>query len=261
MRIIAWLAAGAVLLSATPLAAQSTRSRVEDLELRVAQLEQVLQSQTLIEMSQRLEAQAAELRELRGALESAQNENQQLRKQLADVAADFDRRLVELERRPVTPITPAVESMPAASTHSGAVNSSASSVPSSATVAPDPSAEVLYNRAFDALKAARYPEAIEGMKAFLVAHPQHPLADNAQYWLGQTYYLSRDYVRAVEAFSAVGGRSPDRSKAPDALLKKGLSEIELKRVDDARRSFGELLQRYPDSEAARVATDALQKLR
>ncbi|MGA0055403.1 MAG: tol-pal system protein YbgF [Steroidobacteraceae bacterium] len=256
MRIIAWLMAGAVLLSATPLAAQSTRSRVEDLELRVAQLEQILQSQTLIEMSQRLEAQAAELRELRGALESAQNENQQLRKQLADVAADFDRRLVELERRPVTPIAQPIEAGAGASVSSEAVNSSA---PNSS--APNPSAEALYSSAFDALKAARYPEAIDGMKAFLVAHPQHPLADNAQYWLGQTYYLSRDYQRAVEAFSAVGSRSPDRSKAPDALLKKGLSEIELKRVDDARRSFGELLQRYPESDAARVATDALQKLR
>jgi len=257
MRSIAWLAAAAVVLSATPLFAQSTRSRVEDLELRVAQLEQVLQSQTLIEMSQRLEAQAAELRELRGEIESSQNENQQLRKQLADLAADFDRRLVELERRPaITP--PVVETSGEASAGSGAPIASTVATP---TVVADPSAETLYNRAFDALKAARYPEAIEGMKVFLAAHPQHPLADNAQYWLGQTYYLSRDYERAVEAFSAVGGRSPDRSKAPDALLKKGLSEIELKRNDDARRSFGELLQRYPDSDAARTAADALQKLR
>lgn len=247
MRSVAWLAVGAALLSATPLFAQSTRSRVEELELRVQQLEQVLQSQTLIEMSQRIEAQAAELRELRGALESSQNDNQQLRKQLADLASDFDRRLVELERRPVVVAAPTAEAPP-------------SSV-AAPIVAGDPSAEALYNRAFDALKAARYPEAIEGMKAFLAAHPQHPLADNAQYWLGQTYYLSRDYERAVEAFSAVGGRSPDRSKAPDALLKKGLSEIELKRNDDARRSFGELLQRYPDSDAARTAADALQKLR
>lgn len=247
MRSMAWVAAGAVLLSATPLLAQSTRSRVEDLELRVAQLEQTLQSQTLIEMSQRLEAQAAELRELRGAIESSQNENQQLRKQLTDLAADFDRRLVELERRPAMVAAPVAEPP-------------SSSVASPSVVA-DPSAEALYNRAFDALKAARYPEAIEGMRAFLAAHPEHPLADNAQYWLGQTYYLSRDYARAVEAFSAVGGRSPDRSKAPDALLKKGLSEIELKRNEDARRSFGELLQRYPESDAARTAADALQKLR
>lgn len=247
MRSLVWIAAGALALSTTPLLAQSTRVRVEDLELRVAQLEQTLQSQTLIEMSQRLEAQANELRELRGAIESAQNESQQLRKQLADLAADFDRRLVELERRAATVTAPIAET------------------PSSSVAAPtavaDPSAEALYNRAFDALKAARYPEAIESMKAFLVAYPQHPLADNAQYWLGQTYYLSRDYARAVEAFSAVGGRSPDRSKAPDALLKKGLSEVELKRNEDARRSFGELLQRYPESDAARTAADALQKLR
>ena len=135
MRSIAWIAAGAVLLSATPLFAQSTRSRVEDLELRVAQLEQTLQSQTLIEMSQRLEAQATELRELRGAIESSQNENQQLRKQLADLAADFDRRLVELERRPAMVAAPVVEP-PSASV-------------AAPTVVTDPSAEALYNRAFD----------------------------------------------------------------------------------------------------------------
>jgi len=248
MRQVRWMASAMVLLLATPLAAQSTRERVDELESRVAQLQQVLQSQTLIEMSQRLESQASELRELRGALESSQNDNQQLRKQLTDLAADFDRRLVELERRPVEPVT-------SAASNSAAVDATAS------VVASDPSAEASYNQAFDALRAARYAEAIEGMKAFLVAYPQHPLADNAQYWLGQTYYLSRDYERAIEAFAAVGGRSPDRSKAPDALLKKGLSEIELKRSDDARRTFGELLQRYPDTDSARAASDALQKLR
>lgn len=259
MRRARWLAPAMVLLFATPLAAQSTRTRVEEVELRVAQLEQVLQSQTLIEMSQRVESQASELRELRGALESEQNDNQQLRKQLSDLAADFDRRLVELERRPVTSAA-AVSEVSAGSVSGVTAASTSSAVPSLDAVS-DPGAEALYNRAFDALKGARYPDAIEGMKAFLAAHPQHPLADNAQYWLGQTYYLSRDYARAVEAFASVGGRSPDRSKAPDALLKKGLSEIELKRPDDARRTFGELLQRYPDTDSARAATEALQKLR
>lgn len=247
MRQAPWFAAAMVLLFAAPLAAQSTRERLDDLDSRVAQLQQVLQSQTLIEMSQRLEAQATELRELRGALESSQNDNQQLRKQLADLAADFDRRLLELERRPVESVT--------------ATGSTAAVDNTVEMVASDPSAEASYNQAFDALRAARYAEAIDGMKAFLAAYPQHPLADNAQYWLGQTYYLSRDYERAIEAFASVGGRSPDRSKAPDALLKKGLSEIELKRPEEARRTFDELLQRYPDTDSARAAGEALQKLR
>jgi tol-pal system protein YbgF len=236
---------------AVPAEAQSTRARLDDLELRVAQLEQILQSQTLIEMSEKLEVQAAEIRALRGELELIQRQQDSQRKQQADIAADFEQRLGGLEKARAAAVALASESAPVSETIDGTLQP--------ATPAEPPDA--LYGRAFEALRAARYAEAIEGMKAFLSAYPAHPLADNAQYWLGQTYYLARDYARAVEAFAAVGGRSPDRSKAPDALLKKGLSEIELGRLDDARRSLNEVQQRFPDTDSARSAANALQRLR
>jgi tol-pal system protein YbgF len=120
---------------------------------------------------------------------------------------------------------------------------------------------VLYGRAFDALKAANYPEAIAGMSGFVAQFPTHPLADNAQYWLGQTYYVTRDYAKAIEAFASVGSRSPDSSKAPDALLKKGLSELSLGRNDAARASFNEVLRRYPQNDVVRTAREQLGRLR
>ena len=231
---------------ALPAEAQSTRARLEDLEQRLIQLEQILQSQTLIEMSQKIEVQAAEIRSLRGELELLQQQQDGLRKQQGDLAADFDQRITTIEKaRAAAP----VESAPVEAD------------PSSLGVSTSESADALYSRAFEALRAARYPEAIEGMKSFLAAYPAHPLADNAQYWLGQTYYLSRDYAQAIEAFVAVGGRSPDRSKAPDALLKRGLSELELGRLNEARRTLNEVRERYPDTDSARSATAALQRLR
>ena len=121
--------------------------------------------------------------------------------------------------------------------------------------------EQRYGRAFDALKAGDYAAAIAGMRDFIARHPDHPLADNAYYWLGQTHYLNRDYVQAIEAFASVGSKSPDSAKAPDALLKRGLSEVELKRIEAARRSFNDLIARYPASEAARLAREQLQRLR
>jgi TolA-binding protein len=73
--------------------------------------------------------------------------------------------------------------------------------------------------------------------------------------------VTRDYAKAIEAFASVGSRSPDSSKAPDALLKKGLSELSLGRNDAARASFNEVLRRYPQNDVARTAREQLGRLR
>ncbi|NBX58081.1 MAG: tol-pal system protein YbgF [Gammaproteobacteria bacterium] len=267
---------------AFPVHAQSTRERLESLELQVTQLQEAVRGQALVELSQRLDALEAESRALRGDLDILQRENDERRKQQTDLASEFDRRIAAIEARlaaatsasmataVVTPSTgeqttkagvvvagqaAAVGSMPPAAP-------AAPSAPA-ATTPPIPveSPEVLYGRAFDALKAANYPEAVTGMSGFVAQFPTHPLADNAQYWLGQTYYVTRDYAKAIDAFAAVGSRSPDSSKAPDALLKKGLSELSLGRNDAARASFNEVLRRYPQNEAARSAREQLSRLR
>ena len=245
----------AVLLSlaAGVASAQSTRQKIDDLASRLEQLEQVVQGQALVELSQKVESLTNEVRALRGELEVVQNENAELRKQQVAALADFDRRLaatgahaaVAAAAPPVAapPVaTPPVESAPP---------------PVVETTTP----EQRYGRAFDALKAGDYAASIAGMRDFIARHPDHPLADNAYYWLGQTHYLNRDYVQAIEAFASVGSKSPDSAKAPDALLKRGLSEVELKRIEAARRSFNDLIARYPASEAARLAREQLQRLR
>lgn len=268
--------------------AQSTRERLDTLETRLAQLEAVLQGAALVELSQGAAAQASELRTLRGELEVLEQSLATLRREHAAFAADVDRRLSALEARAAAaPIAassvmadpPAAEGAAAAVTSGadsapaeGAVATSAAapvSAPVSATAASAPlspatgSVEpgVLYGQGFDALKAGRYGEAIETLKDFRLRFPEHPLADNAAYWLGQSYYVSREYALAVEAFAAVGDRSADPGKAPDALLKKGLCEIELRRVEAARASFEAVIARYPDSDSARQARSQLDALR
>lgn len=265
-------------LSVLPAHAQSTRERLESLELQVTQLQEAVRGQALVELSQRLDALEAEARALRGELDILQRENEERRKQQADLAGEFDRRIAAIEARlaaataaPVAPtaLTP-VSGEPTNET--GAVSSETAGVvptppatPSLPAAASAPvtteSPEALYGRAFDALKAANYPEAISGMSGFVAQFPTHPLADNAQYWLGQTYYVTRDYAKAIDAFTALGARSPDSSKAPDALLKKGLSELSLGRSEAARASFNEVLRRYPQNDAARTAREQLGRLR
>ena len=280
--IRACLAAAVLALWALPAHAQSTRERLESLELQVTQLQEAVRGQALVELSQRLDALEAEARALRGDLDILQRDNEDRRKQQTDLASEFDRRIAAIEARlaaatsvsaaqssgaspageqtadagaAVADQTAAVASMtPAAPTASSAPASTSAPVPTE-------SPEVLYGRAFDALKASNYPDAISGMSAFVAQFPTHPLADNAQYWLGQTYYVTRDYAKAIDAFAAVGSRSPDSSKAPDALLKKGLSELSLGRNDAARASFNEVLRRYPQNDAARTAREQLARLR
>lgn len=259
---------GACVLSALPpLAhAQSTRERLDSLETRLTQLEAVLQGAALVELSQGVAAQESELRTLRGELETLQETLATLRREQSALAADVDRRLSALESRAAS--SPAAAGVPtdALSTTSATAAVEAAAEAAAATPAPMASAPalepgVLYGQGFDALKAGRYGEAIETLKSFRLQFPEHPLADNAAYWLGQSYYVSREYALAVEAFSAVGDRSADPGKAPDALLKKGLCEIELRRPEAARASFEAVIARYPDSESARQARAQLDALR
>jgi len=280
--------AGFMLLAAaaaSPAFAQSTRARLDDLELRMRQTEETLRGQALVEMSQRLDTLETDLRALRGDLEVLQKDNEDLRKRQQDLAKDFERRIAELESKltalqAAPPAPPQLSGATRPATESLAVGESAplppvaapatSTAPSAtakptATAAESPAAaerpEVLYGRAFDALKASKFPEAITGMRDFLLKHPAHPLADNAQYWLAQTHYVTRDYAQAIEAFAGFIARSPDSTRVPDALLKKGIGEFELGRSTNARATLDEVVRRFPQNDAARSAREQLARMR
>ena len=216
--------------------------RLNDMDARIGRLERVVNNQSLLELSQRLDALQAEVRALRGQTEETDNGMQAVRKQQRDLYADLDRRLAALE-----------------SGGGGAAAAAAGSSESSAGGAATPPAQA-YGRAFDALKAGSYPAAIAGFGAFLKDHPDHELADNAQYWLGEAHYVTRDYEAAIAAFARVGAQWPDSSKAGDAMLKLGYAQLELKRVAAGRRTLEEVRAKFPGTEAARLAAERLKRL-
>lgn len=224
--------------------------RLNDIDTRLGRLERVVNNQSLLELSQRIDALQAEVRQLRGQTEETENGVAAARKQQRDLYADLDRRLAALEAGGGA----AVGSAPAAGGTEPA-GASAGSVP-----AGGDAGSVAYGRAFDALKQGSYPAAISGFAGFLRDHPQHELADNAQYWLGQAHYVTRDYPNAIAAFNRVVAQWPDSSKAADALLKVGYSQLELKRPVEARRTLEDVRTRYPGTESARAAAERLQRL-
>jgi tol-pal system protein YbgF len=117
-----------------------------------------------------------------------------------------------------------------------------------------------YNIAFDALKTGRYSESARMFQAFLDAYPNGAYAPNAIYWLGESYYVTQNYALAQEQFQSLLDRHATHDKAAGALLKVGLCQYGLRQLDAAEATLGQVLARYPGSEAARTADDRLRAI-
>jgi len=118
-----------------------------------------------------------------------------------------------------------------------------------------------YDEAFRALRETRYADAAEGFDAFLREHPDSAYAPNALYWLGEVYYVTRDFETALAQFERLQDTYPDSSKQPDALLKIGFSHYELGNWDRARAALEQVIADYPGTNYARLAENRLRTMR
>lgn len=124
----------------------------------------------------------------------------------------------------------------------------------------NPEAVALYRRSFEALRAGRHDEAVQGFREFVRSYPNHDLADNSQYWLGECFYDRKDYASAVREFRKVIEHYPSGNKVPDALLKVGFSYLSLGSTDAGRQTLVQLQRSYPRHEAATLASTRLAEL-
>jgi tol-pal system protein YbgF len=248
-----WLALALATLAlagceSTPPQPDPTVVRLNDVDARLGRVERVVNNQSLLQLSERIDALEGQLRQLRGELEELQNSNDMLRKQQRDLYADLDRRLTALQ---------AAARSVAGSIDGGAGAAGGASGGAGADGGGDQAA---YSHAFDALKSTDYANAIARFRDFLRLYPQSQLAGNAQYWLGEAYYVTHDYDNAATAFRAVGEQYAQSPKVPDALLKLGLTQIDQKKPGDARATLKQVVQRFPGSDAAKLAASRLQTI-
>ena len=117
-----------------------------------------------------------------------------------------------------------------------------------------------YEKAYKAYKDHRYDDALAHFKSFIQRYPDHDLADNAQYWLGEVHYDREDYPNAILAFKEVVTRYGDKNKAPDALLKMGYAYVALDDPINARVFFRRLIKNYPFSESVAKAQAKLKEI-
>jgi tol-pal system protein YbgF len=118
-----------------------------------------------------------------------------------------------------------------------------------------------YDNAFLSLKELRYADAADQFKSFLERYPNSEYADNAQYWLGESYYVTRNYDIALEAFEGLLANYPNSPKIADGLLKTGYTHYELKQWDRARAALTQVQEQYPDTTLARLAGSRLRSMK
>jgi tol-pal system protein YbgF len=114
----------------------------------------------------------------------------------------------------------------------------------------DPSGEdpkQVYETAYGFMLQQNYGAAQSGFGDFLKRFPQHGLVPNALYWLGETYYVQKNFTNAAEAFDLVLVAHGSSNKAPDSQLKKAMSLAQLGKNPDACSALRQLAAKFPNA--------------
>jgi tol-pal system protein YbgF len=208
--------------------------------------------ETLVDLLLQMEQLQAELRSLRGQVETQTYELDRLKNRQRDLLADLDRRLRELERRG--------GSAPAAAGSSERAPDPASGEPASATLV-SAAEQQAYDAAFALMKQGQYSKAVQAFRGFIGKYPRSQLTDNAQYWIGEALYVGRNFKAAREEFAKVLTDYPGSDKAADAALKAGFSHYELGEWSKARETLAKVVAKYPNTRTAKSAEERLARMK
>lgn len=118
-----------------------------------------------------------------------------------------------------------------------------------------------YRAAYALYLEGKWGEAQQGFERFARAYPNHDYADNAVFWTGQCQYHRKQYREAAATYRKVLRRYPRGNKAPDALVKLGMTYGKLGRNNEARSILVQVMEIYPDTRVAQLATNVLKQLR
>jgi len=140
---------------------------------------------------------------------------------------------------------------------SAAAPSKAVSEPKTPQATPE---DALYQSAKKSFDAGEYENAREKFGAFLKKYPKSKVADNAQFWIGETYYREKWYEKAILEYQKVIENYPKGNKVPASLLKQGLSFLNLGDKSNCRLILKELVKKYPTSNEAKIAQQKLKDI-
>jgi len=248
-----------------PALASSTSDSLDSIERK-------LDSRGLLDMLNRVEQMQRDIQQLRGDIEVQTHTLTDMQRRSREQYLDIDRRLQQLESgAPGMPaaVTPPLAPPPVMSAPGGTDPLNPPPMarpPGAATITPPPQPvrageREAYDNGLAVLREGRYAEAAQAFNRFLVNYPGSSYADNASYWLGETYYVTRDFDQALATFNGLVVQYPNSPKAADSRLKTGYIYYEKKDWKQARQSLQAVVSEYPGSTAARLAGDRLKKMK
>ena len=220
--------------------------KLTELERRLATMERIVDNQSLPQMMQQLDALERRVDQMQGIAETLEHDAGSTADRQRQLYSDLDSRIQDLEAT--------LSARGAASVLEGGT------LPPGQLPVPGGSDRDNYQVAFELLKVERYEMAATAFKQFLVTFPDSELADNAQYWLAESYYASDKFEQALTDFEVVINNYPRSRKVPDALLKMGYCNYSLRRWDAARVTLTRVQADYPETTAARLAGQYLTRM-
>ena len=233
-------------------AADNSIANLSD-QQRIVRLERMLSSDVLRKQTQTIQLLREEISALREQTEQQEYELESMKQRQRNLYLDMDRRINNVEAggrnssRVAAPVPPP--------------GASSSKVIVPVITAGDKDGQDAYSKAFALLKEGRYEQSIQAFESFKVSYPGSKYADNAQYWLGEANYVSRDYKKALLAFQQLVAQYPESSKISGARLKIGYVYFELKNWSAARDALQHVITLYPDTTVAKKAKERLQRMK
>lgn len=232
------------------------------LEDRIERLEKLLGNQVLMDQITQLDQIRMEMAEIREMAENQEHQLELIKQRQRNLYQDMDRRMHDLEagsprKRSIStkpsPIAPPSSNSSIAPPVIAVVNVDSGS--------GDKEGKQAYSQAFNLLKEGRYQQAVGDFSGFLSNYPESKYAANAQYWLGEANYVSREYKTALKEFQKVLTNYPDSGKVQGAALKMGYTYYEMKDWDSAKAALEQVIEKYPNTTFARKAEERLQRIK
>jgi TolA-binding protein len=117
-----------------------------------------------------------------------------------------------------------------------------------------------YAKGLEYVNAAQYDKAIKSMKSFQAANKKSILKSYAEFWIAESYYMQGDYKMAIKKYQDLVHMNRHSKKLPLAIYRQGLSFYHLKRFDDAKAFFTQVIRKYPQNVEAIQASAALKRI-
>jgi tol-pal system protein YbgF len=128
-------------------------------------------------------------------------------------------------------------------------------------VLPKVSIAEQYKYAMNIMKSGDFEKAEIAFKEFVDTHSKHELAGSAQFWYGETFYIRQLYEDAAAAFLEGYQKYPNSPKAPENLLKLGVTLAELGEIEQGCKMIINLKKAYPKTDASILQKSSYEKKR